>query len=319
MDDERIERALRAGPADDPSYVQLGVPVPGHHRREGRSTLRVAFELLGTVAVAGAIIVSIVVLRTGDQAASAPDVLAAIRASGTLRVAVSSGSPQVFVTGTGLDGFDLDVARAIGKRLGVEVEISAVEPAQVEAGGWNGAWDLAIDSQVSTARRAAGLDVGGRYYTRTGAIVVPKGSPISRPTDLSESSVCIVDGSLAQRWVAGSLDLVDGTAAEPPTGVKPVVRTSQDKCIAAVADGSAAAYVSDWTMDVEPPDAGFAILAEAPFAGAASVAVDRGRAGSSQFLAEIDRIVAAMQSDGTLRTLSERRFGGRDLTISPGG
>ena len=319
MDDERIERALRAGPADEPRYSPLGLGVPVRHRRANPFGLRAAFEVLGTIAVAVAVVVSIVVLRTGDQVASTPDVLAAIRASGTLRVAVTSGSPQVFVTGAGLDGFDLDVSRAIGKRLGVEVQVSAVDPSQVEAGGWDGAWDLALDSEVSTARRAAGLDVGERYYTRTGAVVVPEGSPISQLSDLGGATVCTVDGSLAQRWVAGSLDLVDGTAAVPPTGTQPVVRTSPDACLAAVADGSAAAYVADWTMDVEPPDAGLTVLSEAPFAGAASVAADRTRPGSAELLAEIDRIVAAMRSDGTLRTLSERRFGGRDLTIPPGG
>jgi ABC-type amino acid transport substrate-binding protein len=319
MDEERIERALRAGPADEPRYSPLGRGAPVRHGRANRFGFRAAFELLGTVAVAGAIVVSIVVLRTGDQVAAPPDALAAIRASGTMRIAVTAGSPQVFATGTGLDGFDVDVARAIGERLGVAVQVSAVDPSQVEAGGWGGAWDLAIDSEVSTAGRAAGLDVGERYYTRTGAVVVPEGSPISRLSDLAGATVCTVDGGLAQRWIDRSLDLVDGTAADPPAGSRAVVRTSADACIAAVAEGTAAAYVADWAMDVEPPGAGFTILAEAPFAGAASIAVDRGRPGSAELRSEIDRIVAAMRSDGTLRALSERRFGGRDLTIPPGG
>ncbi len=301
------------------AVLPAGAPVFGRRAHANRSPLRTAFELLGTVAVAVAIVVSIVVLRTGDQVASTPGVLAAIRASGTMRVAVTSGSPQVFASGSGLDGFDVDVARAIGKRLGVEVQISAIDPSQVEAGGWGGAWDLAIDSEVSTARRAAGLDIGERYYTRTGAVVVPEGSPITRLTDLAGEAVCTLDGSLSQRWVAGNLDLKEGSAAVPPIGAQPVLRTSPDECLAAVADGSAAAYVADWAMDVEPPAAGSAILAEAPFSGAAGIAVDRERPGSVELLAEIDRIVAAMRSDGTLRTLSERRFGGRDLTIQPGG
>ena len=319
MDDERIERALRAGPADEPRYSALGLGVPARHRRANPVGLRAAFELLGTVAVAAAVVISIVVIRTGDQAASTPDVLAAIRASGTMRVAVTSGSPQVFVSGSGLDGFDIDVARTIGKRLGVEVQISAVDPSQVEAGGWGGAWDLAIDSAVSTERRAAGLGVGERYYTRTAAVVVPDGSLITRLTDLAGATVCTVDGSLAERWVTGSLDLVGGVTAVPAAGIKPIVRTSPDACLAALADQSAAAYAADWTMDVEPPASGLTVLAEAPFAGAANVAVDPGRPGSPTFLAEIDRIVAAMRADGTLRALSERRFGGRDLTIAPGG
>ena len=259
-----------------------GGRAPVRHGRANRFGFRAAFELLGTVAVAGAIVVSIVVLRTGDQVAAPPDALAAIRASGTMRVAVTAGSPQVFATGTGLDGFDVDVARAIGKRLGVEVQISAVDPSQVEAGGWDEAWDLAIDSEVSTARRAAGLDVGERYYTRTGAVVVPEGSPISRLSDLAGAAVCTVDGSLAQRWIDGSLDLVDGTAADPPTGARPVARPPRPHAPPPLPRGRRprTSPTGRWTSS--RPTQGSTILAEAPFAGAASVAVDRGRPGSAE-------------------------------------
>ena len=71
MDDERIERALRAGPADEPQYSPLGRGVPVRQGRANPVGLRAAFELLGTIAVALAVVVSIVVLRSGDQVATA--------------------------------------------------------------------------------------------------------------------------------------------------------------------------------------------------------------------------------------------------------
>ena len=322
MDDERIERALRAGPADEPRYAPLGLPAPSHPRRIHQAALRGAFEVLaavGLVAVVVSVVVFPTILRGGPQVGSPPDVLAAIHASGRIRIAVTSGSPQVRVPGSGIDGFDLDVARAIGQRLGVSVEIEAVDPSLIEAGGWGGRWDLALDSAVSTARRATALEVGEPYYVRTAAVVVPDGSSAASLADLAGAAVCTVRGSLAERWVAGSLDLVNGTAAVPPPRIRPVSRDTADACLAALGDGSAMAYIADWTMDVDPPGAGLVRLSDVPFTGAAGPAVDRGEPGSDTLLAEVDRIVASLRGDGTLRGLAERRFGGRDLTIPPGG
>ena len=318
MDDERIERALRAGPADEPLYAPTGVPARARSRQ---TRLRGAFEVLAAVAVVAVVVIGVAlpaILRGGPQVGSTPDALAAVRASGRIRIAVTSGSPQVRVSGAGVDGFDVDVARAIGQRLGVAVEIDAVDPAQIEGGGWNERWDLALDSEVSTTRREASLGVGAPYYFRPAAVVVPDGSGVTRLADLAGAPVCTIQGSLVERWVVGNLGLVDGTAAAPPAGIRPVIRATAEECLAALGDGSAAAYLADWIVDVDPPGAGFTRLSDSPFTSAAAPAVDGGGPESATLLAEVDRIVASMREDGTLRGLSERRFGGQDVTILSG-
>ncbi len=319
MDDERIDRALRAGPADEPRYSPLGRPagVAKPATRGWPSRLRGAFEVAASVALVVVFVAGVLFLRGRGDTASRPDLLATIQAAGRIRIAVTVGSPQVQSPGSGTDGLDLDVARAIGQRLGVAVEIDAVDPAQIEAGAWNGLWDLAIDSAVSTDRRAEVLHVGAPYYTRSAGAVVADGSTVGRLADLAGAPVCVVRGGLAERWTAGTLDLVDGVAVAPPPGLRIIAAETVDACLAAVNDGSAASFIADWAEDV-PVSAGSSVLADIPFTGAAGTAVDPAQAGSGNLLAEVDRIVAELRDDGTLRGLSERRFGGRDLTILPG-
>ncbi|TIN17614.1 MAG: transporter substrate-binding domain-containing protein, partial [Mesorhizobium sp.] len=63
-------------------------------------------------------------LALGAYPAHAGAVLDRVMAAGTLKVATDANwAPQSFVNSSNeLDGFDVDVAKAIGKHLGVKVE-----------------------------------------------------------------------------------------------------------------------------------------------------------------------------------------------------
>ena len=210
----------------------------------------------------------------------------------------------------------MDVAEAIGQRLGIPVRVDLVDQAVIEAGHWDARWDLALDSVVSTAQRAAALDVGDGYYARAGAVVVPADSPIQAPADLAGTSVCVVRGGLAERWLAGALELVDGTVTATPT-VTTVPSEDPAACLASLRAGTVDAYVTDWRYDVPSVTADLRILDAAPFVGVAGAAVDAARPDSDTLLSEIDRVIAGMRADGTLAGLSQRRFAGQDLTILP--
>jgi len=319
MDEDRLERALRAGPLDEPLYALKGSTM--EYRTPSRSSRRSGIvSLISTAVIAAAILVSLMVFRSGpttDTGPGGPDLLAQVRAAGRIRIAVTTGSPQVLVKGIGYEGFDLDVAQAIGRRLGVQVEIDLVDPAKIERGRWDGRWDLAIDSEVSTAHRGALLSVGAGYYARAAAVMVVDGSPIHGLVDLTGQPACIVSGGIAERWLDGTLDLVGGQDRQAPSGVRIVSRQSLADCIGAVRDGTAAAFIADWRFDLPSVPAGLHALGEVSFIGVAATAVDPERAGSARLLAGIDRVVAELHADGTLRSLSELRFGGQDLTTLP--
>ena len=55
-------------------------------------------------------------------------------------------------------GFDIDVANEIGKRLGVKVEFVTPDWTAITAGSWGGRWDASVGSMTITADRQKVLD-----------------------------------------------------------------------------------------------------------------------------------------------------------------
>jgi ABC-type amino acid transport substrate-binding protein len=113
------------------------------------------------------------------------------------------------------------------------------------------------------------------------------------------------------------LHLVGGIAAASPRGASVTVDT-RDECLAAVRSGRADAFVADWRFDLGALPADLRALADAPFVGVAGPAVDPSRPGSATLLAAVDAAIDGMRSDGSLRALAMRRFGGADLSVLPG-
>ena len=74
--------------------------------------------------------------------------------------------PQSFLNeSTGeYEGFDIDVAREIGARLGVEVEFTDPTFDAVVAGNWGGRWDMSVGSVTVTEERREVLDFTRPYY-----------------------------------------------------------------------------------------------------------------------------------------------------------
>lgn len=62
------------------------------------------------------------------------------------------------------EGFDIDVAREIGERLGVEVEFTDPTFDAVVAGNWGGRWDMSVGSVTVTEERREVLDFTQPYY-----------------------------------------------------------------------------------------------------------------------------------------------------------
>src|SRR5690349_15616410 len=97
------------------------------------------------------------------DAATAPaaggDLLADIKKRGKLLVATDANyKPASFKNPDGsFEGFDIDVAKEVAKRLGVEAEFIDVNFDTVTAGSWNGRWDINVGSMTITPDRKKAL------------------------------------------------------------------------------------------------------------------------------------------------------------------
>ena len=148
-------------------------------------TLLAAVMLLGACSSA--------VLAPASPSAAARSALAP---SGTLRAAINFGNPILAVrdAATGeARGVSVDLARELGRRLGVPVELVLYTAAgKVVEGIKKGEWDIgffAIDPV-----RAADIDFTPAYVVIEGAYLVPGSSAIARNEDVDREGVRVVVG-----------------------------------------------------------------------------------------------------------------------------
>ena len=96
---------------------------------------------------------------------------------GTLTVSTATGVPTAIQLNkdTGeYEGFDIDVATEIAKRLGVEIAWEAPAWDTIVAGNWNGRWDASVGSMTITPERVDVLDFTPPYYYTPAVIAVHK-------------------------------------------------------------------------------------------------------------------------------------------------
>lgn len=62
-------------------------------------------------------------------------------------------APQSFLNDNNeMDGFDVDVAREIAKRMGVDIEFVTPDWSIITAGNWAGRWDISVGSMTPQPR-----------------------------------------------------------------------------------------------------------------------------------------------------------------------
>lgn len=318
MDDDRIERALRRGPPDDPRFEPSGRWVDAAQAadvtsdRQRRPQLR---QFAALAAIAAVVVVAVAIagqlFQLREQGVGG--LVGEVERRGSVRVALDGGPPQVFTAASGYDGFDIDVARELANRLGVRLDLVIAPRSEILAAESGGDWDVAVSSVPDALALGPSALVTRPYAVVDGAVAVRPDDSASTSDDLGEAAVCVVDGSTAEAWVSGSLRPEIGLLAEPPQGVEIVVQSTSQECVAAVVSGTARAAAVDRPSDVSTGGA-LRILPQAPFASRLVAVVDARADGAATLVARLNQLFAAMAADGTIRDFGQRRFGGADVT-----
>ncbi len=256
-----------------------------------------------------------------DSAPSGDDLLAAICEEGVIQVSTDPNyAPQSFLKDDGtFEGFDIDVALEIGERLGVDVEFVTPAFDLVQAGGWNGQWDLSVGSITITEARKEVLDFTEPYYFTPAQMAVAEASGITDLDGLAGESICVGAATTYLDWINGDLALGDGSEASPvPEGAEAVALETDALCAEAIQAGREefVGWLSSSTTVQQAIDDGVPIVTvgDPVFFEPLAVATDKNGPAHEEFQAELDRIVAEMHSDGTLTALSEEWYDGLDLT-----
>jgi ABC-type amino acid transport substrate-binding protein len=229
------------------------------------------------------------------------DVWEQVEETGVLRVGMDASYPPFeFVNEQNeIVGFDIDLANAIGQRLGLKMVFVNMAYDTMFDALLVGQVDVLITALVAAPELEGKVFFSVPYFNAGERLVVPVGSPVGEMADLEGRTVAVEYGSggdvEARRWERRLSNLAIVREADPGAALLAVVEGRAD---AALVDGISARLGVGQHDDLALADA----VTESLFA----VAV---HPDSPTLLARMNEAVTDLIQDGTVDDLTEKWFG----------
>lgn len=241
--------------------------------------------------------------------AAAADLLAAVKARGTLKVALEGTYPPFNYKDPKsgeLAGYDVDVARLIGGKLGVKVEFVSSEWASILAGLSANKYDVIISQVGINAKREQAFDFSAPYIYSMPQLIVRKNESAvyTSLADLKGKKLGVGQGSVYEQQAKAVAGIeVRSYAAAPDT----MADLASGRLDAALNDSLMSAYLLKIsTLPIK--------------AGARVGAVERMgipfQKGNPQFKAALNKALSEAAADGSLKAISLKWFGS-DVSKAP--
>lgn len=197
-------------------------------------------------------------------------------------------------------GYDADTARAIGEKLGVEVQIVEAPWESLFAGLDDGRYDIVINGVEVTDERSEKYDFSEPYaYIHTALVVRKDNEEIKSFDDLKGKKTVNSIGSTY-------MELAESYGASA-AGVSTLNDTIQN-VIDGRADATLNADVSIYDYLNQQPDANIKIVDTTEDASHVAIPIRKGDETAS-FEKAVNAAIEELKADGTLAELSEKYFG----------
>ena len=262
----------------------------------------------------------------GDAAAESDEptgLLAAVQDAGVLRVSTDPAyPPQSSITKSGeYEGFDIDVATEIAKRLGVEIQWETPSWDVITAGNWAGRWDVSVGSMTVTPERAEVLEFTPAYYFTPAAVAVHEDNTDITDTEsgLDGKTIGVCGGCTYESYLEQTLEIpgyeIDFVIDD--ADVKAYNTDSSAIADLELGDGTRLDAVISALPTLEgaiEKDKPIKIVGDPIYYEPLAVAIDKNAPDDPTPLTEeIGRIIEEMHEDGTLSELSMKWYD-TDLT-----
>jgi polar amino acid transport system substrate-binding protein len=231
--------------------------------------------------------------------------------------------PSDALTTAEMQGFDVDVAKAIGDSIGVETCFATPNWDVITAGNWADKWDVSVGSMTITTERQKVLDFSVPYYYTPAVVAVPADSSYATLDDLAGKALCAGASTTYETWLnRGDMGFpASSIYAQPPANITVVPLDTDQECAQALAAGRQdfAGYVTSQTVVNANIAAGLPVkqLGSPVFSENLAAAFDKSSTLSTASLqTAVNDTITKMHSDGTLTSLSMKWFN-EDLTMAP--
>lgn len=251
---------------------------------------------LGLASLAATLLVGI-----SGQSVAADDLLQTIEKRGVIQVGIEGTYPPFnFQDENGkLTGFEVEFGEALAKELGVKAEFQPTKWDGILASLESSRLDVVINQVTISEERKKKYDFSAPYTVSGIQVLTRKGeeSQFSKPEDLAGKKVGVVLGTNYEQWLNENVPQADIRTYDDDATRNQDVRVGRLDAI--LGDRLAAFELIAKTGDS-------LAVAGAPFAPQeAGVAM---RKGNPQLLAAIDKAIAKLRADGTLKAISEKWF-----------
>ncbi len=184
-------------------------------------------------------------VKTSEDSAAAKLVPSAIKKKGTLVVGSdASYAPSEFLGGDGktVEGFDVDLFTAVGKKLGLEVKFQNASFDSIITGVQGGKYDVGVSSFTINADRLKQVNMVSYFNAGTQWASAPGNPKKVNPDKPCGATVAVQKGTVQQEEDLPAKVKACQSSGKP---LKVLVYTGQDQATAAVASGKADAMLAD--------------------------------------------------------------------------
>lgn len=211
-----------------------------------------------------------------------------------------------------LEGFDVDVAKAVAQRLGVKLKLETPSWDVIAAGRWSGRYDICVCSMTPSEARAQVFDFPVEYYQSPAVIVVnAKDTAIASGKDLSGKKVGVISASTYEAYLNKDLVIEGAPLKYPFDNVQVAPYDNETVAFQDLALGSGVrldAMVTNLITAREriAQDPRFKIAGNTLYAEPNVVAIEKG---DPQWSARVTEVIDQLKADGTLSKISQKWIG----------
>ena len=222
--------------------------------------------------------------------------------------------PSDALTTAEMQGFDVDVAKAVGDMLAVETCFATPSFDATTAGSWADKWDVSVGSMTISTEREKILDFSVPYYYTPAVVAVRADLGLTSLADLSGQALCAGAATTYETWLSGgNLGPTITVVSQAPEGVTVVSLETDQECAQGIAAGREdfVGYVTAETVVDANLAEDFPVvkLGDPVFYEKLAAAFDKASTLPTDSLrAEVDKLFTKMHSDGTLTEFSRKWF-----------
>ena len=200
-------------------------------------------------------------------------------------------------------GFDMDLIRAIGEKIGKKVKIVDMGFDTLIAGLQNEKIDVVIAAMQASEKRKEKVDFSISYHAIKDAILVKEGSGIEIKSvyDIAKYKVASQTGTIQEKWIQENLIKTGKLAAENYFSYERVDNAAMDIKAGRV---DALLIIADpATSLAEKNSLTIALITTETVSAGQSLAVTKG---NTELLAAINKAIEELKADGTLKKLMDK-------------